>query len=1236
MIQNGYVGRKKIICFTLMLFLAAVLFCPALIERVDAAEKDKVYTSLTGSTTDTAKGNGTAADPYNRFETAVENVKDGGTIYIKATKGAFINGDEYGRLPYVIEKNITVMPEPGASMAELSVRAAGIVLNADVTFQNIRLDFGNKTHDAIFAKGHKLTLINVSRSDASREIDLFAGGLNFNKDEHYYTDENENGVAWPEDIVKKVEGSPADKGSIEIRTDEKYADKTYGCSFGNIYAGSMNGEYAGSANIIIDDSGSKIDKIETVYARGAHEAASGNMFDFSEPEPPSADNENYVEGDVSITLINQQVDTIDGFHGTKKSQNALGKTSLAVSTKYRLEYVNISDVDEITAESGTFAPQVAAVDNAFKTLTIKEGAELDLSCGTNWDVTGFAGGGALTLAKKGRMRITGALNGTTRLKTADGMGDASGVAVAGHTYIISDIAGERGRDSFIFTPHNTQPSYGILYDEETLIWTVGVTEGTAVLPKLKDFRFVPEKQVVTYELINGLDNFAPRDFVFYNTSAIIDNAEEYIAVNKLLIQYALTDIPFSYKVVKEGSQKEYTPKTEGYIGNYYVEIPDLNMVLTVEYDENRRDEAAILMVYALDDKERIESGTYKITLAADDKDGEPISQTVTMTVLEEGSASGKTESTLALGSLMNTSMWKTLDIPVTLTGTEDNSGITEDLFSVYVNGTKAKSGITLSGMGNNSTVTASVAVTPENGFVIGSDNKVVVAFDGTSELTSALVSGATEVSKGSITISDNVEKTYSYNGVSHPYEGTPTVGGEGIPKSVKETAKENLTYLYRKQGGVADSKAPVHPGSYDVLAVIPEGELYEAVTEANAQKVGTITIEKAMPGMTLSGTVAVEKTLTVKATMSGSDGCTVPWGNVYFSIQNETEGSGAGTSGVAALSYGEASYRFTSLPEGEYTVTTLYVGDSKNGTVGLNEAYQTGISAIADFTVSSNHISVTGIALSEKNATLSVGGADKQLTVTFAPEDATNRTVSWESGDETVVTVNANGLVKPVAVGSSYVAVTSRDGGYKDSCFITVEKVSGSTSGDGSGSGGGASGGSSSTPEEPSDPSDPSEPEIPKDPDDSTMPTEPEEPSDPGGTTIPTTPAIPPASENPSGSAGSAETDKTDGNDTIVKETVKTKALAKVTNVKIKKAKKARIKISWKNIKGETGYQIARSKYKKKNFKVIKTIKSNKAKSVTIKAKKNRKFYYKVRAYQVTDGGKVYGPWSKVRTYKLK
>ena len=218
--------------------------------------KQEVYTEATKSNSDTS-GDGSRENPYNRFEDAVANVADGGTIYI-LSGGAFINvREEAGISPYVIDKNVTVR-SAGSGQAALTVRAAGLVMGANVTFENVTLGFANKYHSGIFANGHALTLKNVARSGGSRLVHVFAGGVKLPG-------------GW-------VGAAPISGGSITIS-----GEKTH---LGNIYAGGMNAGQNGSVAIGI--TGSKNIELGDVYACGAQEPDLDldNMFDLTEPPDP--------------------------------------------------------------------------------------------------------------------------------------------------------------------------------------------------------------------------------------------------------------------------------------------------------------------------------------------------------------------------------------------------------------------------------------------------------------------------------------------------------------------------------------------------------------------------------------------------------------------------------------------------------------------------------------------------------------------------------------------------------------------------------------------------------------------------------------------------------------------------------------------------------------------------------------------------------------------------------------
>lgn len=81
------------------------------------------------------------------------------------------------------------------------------------------------------------------------------------------------------------------------------------------------------------------------------------------------------------------------------------------------------------------------------------------------------------------------------------------------------------------------------------------------------------------------------------------------------------------------------------------------------------------------------------------------------------------------------------------------------------------------------------------------------------------------------------------------------------------------------------------------------------------------------------------------------------------------------------------------------------------------------------------------IALNHNTYTLDKGGDQLQLTATITPADAADKSVTWSSSDETVATVDANGLVTTKAQEKNTVtiyAVSNAVPTLKDSCVITI------------------------------------------------------------------------------------------------------------------------------------------------------------------------------------------------------
>ena len=62
----------------------------------------------------------------------------------------------------------------------------------------------------------------------------------------------------------------------------------------------------------------------------------------------------------------------------------------------------------------------------------------------------------------------------------------------------------------------------------------------------------------------------------------------------------------------------------------------------------------------------------------------------------------------------------------------------------------------------------------------------------------------------------------------------------------------------------------------------------------------------------------------------------------------------------------------------------------------------------------------------------------KELTATVYPTDAANKNVTWTSSNNAIATVDDKGLVTAKAVGTATITATTEDGGYTDTCVVTV------------------------------------------------------------------------------------------------------------------------------------------------------------------------------------------------------
>ena len=95
-----------------------------------------------------------------------------------------------------------------------------------------------------------------------------------------------------------------------------------------------------------------------------------------------------------------------------------------------------------------------------------------------------------------------------------------------------------------------------------------------------------------------------------------------------------------------------------------------------------------------------------------------------------------------------------------------------------------------------------------------------------------------------------------------------------------------------------------------------------------------------------------------------------------------------------------------------------------------------GLTASSEVNVTEKIIPVTGVTLNKESLSLYVGQTDT-LVATIIPENATFKNVTWKSMDQSVATVDANGVVKAVGTGKTYIRCNSSSS-ISEGLWVTV------------------------------------------------------------------------------------------------------------------------------------------------------------------------------------------------------
>lgn len=191
-------------------------------------------------------------------------------------------------------------------------------------------------------------------------------------------------------------------------------------------------------------------------------------------------------------------------------------------------------------------------------------------------------------------------------------------------------------------------------------------------------------------------------------------------------------------------------------------------------------------------------------------------------------------------------------------------------------------------------------------------------------------------------------------------------------------------------------------------------------------------------------------------------------GNTYISVQT-LDGSlaseekkiyvvwypvtGVTLSGVSTIAVGQSAALSISITPYNASNRNVTWASSDERILSVSNGRITGVSpGTATVTVTTEdggftaqkEITVTGISVTG----VSISGVSKvgvgeivTLTALVSPTNASNRHVTWTSSDETILTVDDDGNLTGVALGTATVTVTTDDGGYTASQEIEVIRV---------------------------------------------------------------------------------------------------------------------------------------------------------------------------------------------------
>ena len=323
-------------------------------------------------------------------------------------------------------------------------------------------------------------------------------------------------------------------------------------------------------------------------------------------------------------------------------------------------------------------------------------------------------------------------------------------------------------------------------------------------------------------------------------------------------------------------------------------------------------------------------------------------------------------------------------------------------------------------MTEGDTQTLTATVTPSN----ATDKSVTWSSNNTSVATVSSSGVVTAKSAGSATIT---VKTTDGNKTA---TCSVTVKAKVISVTGVSLDKTSLTLT---EGDTQTLTATVSPSNATDKSVTWSSNNTSVATVSSS---GVVTAKSAGSATITVKTTDGSKTATCAVTVKAK---VIPVTGISLNTSSMTMKVGETKALSATVTPSNATDKTVTWISSNTSVATV----DSNGKVTAKSAGSATISATAgSFTANCSVtvvVPVVSVSLNKTELTLEKG-KNATLTATINPSNATDKTVTWKSSNTAIATVDQNGKVTAVEVGSAVITVTTNDGSKTATCSVTVKK----------------------------------------------------------------------------------------------------------------------------------------------------------------------------------------------------